>query len=136
MLKLPFPPGLPLALIALGLAASPSSNADAQAVRSAPAKAAKLEGLTYQRARKVILGYGWRPFPPARRGLSVGARTGADFPEIGECSGVDPGYCGMTFSLGSECLYVVTRGGPPEGGVEGDTHVDHVSFRRGPCVND
>ena len=137
MAKLRLPLSCLLTLAALSLSAFlPCSNAHAQAGRGLSPKAAKLEGLPYQQARKIILDYGWRPHPSSSCGMQVGKSTCTHFPEIGSCSGVDPGYCGMAFALKDRCLYVVTRGGPPDGDAEGDTHVDHITFRSGPCVND
>jgi hypothetical protein len=112
-----------------------ASNAVSAAAASSIPQAPKLEGMAYQKARKTILGYGWRPMRGSC-GLQVSESACARFPEIGTCSGVDPGYCGMTFTRQDRCLNVVTRGGPPEGDVEGDTHVDHVTFRSGPCAKD
>jgi len=128
---------LSVALLAASVPAGAlCASAHAQAGTGYGDKSAKLERMPYQQARRIILGYGWKPFPPNGCPLAVGERTCAQFPETGACSGVDPGYCGMTFSLGMQCLYVVTRGGPPESGVETETRVDHVAFRPGPCVNE
>ena len=91
----------------------------------------KLEGMGYQRARKVILGYGWKPVSANCYGINK--KTCAQFPEIQSCSGVDPGYCGMIFARKDRCLYIGTSGGPPENLEEGDTHVTSVTFHAGPC---
>jgi hypothetical protein len=95
------------------------------------AKSAKLEHMDYFSARKLILSYGWSPMSgPCEQ---VSGNTCARFPEIGSCSGVDPGYCGMVFVKQNRCLYITTTGGEPEGDGEGDTHVEKVTFRGGPC---
>lgn len=95
------------------------------------AQAAKLEGMSYQKAREIILQYGWKPLSGPCQGASNSSC--AHFPEIGSCSGVAPGHCAMIFAHKDQCLYITTTGGDPEGEQEGDTHVVAVSFRRGPC---
>jgi hypothetical protein len=69
----------------------------------------KLEGMAYQKARKIILSYGWRPLSgsPCRTDGDVCVR----FPEIAVCSDVAPGYCAMAFTNQKRCLYVTTTGG-------------------------
>jgi hypothetical protein len=104
-----------------GLAAAPAS------------KAPKLEGMAYDKARALILGYGWKPFP---RGCgwpeeSVCAR----YPELGVCQMVSPGACGMTFSKGNRCLFIATLESPPGTSRDG-TWVTDVTFRREPCPKD
>jgi hypothetical protein len=137
MAKLRFSQALLPALVVLSVPAGTlCGGAYAQAGTGHAGNSPKLERMTYKQARPIILGYGWKPFPPAACPMSVDGRACAQFPEIGSCSGVDPGYCGMTFSLGKRCLYVVTRGGPPEAGVETDTQVDSVAFRPAPCSNE
>lgn len=96
-----------------------------------PLSSPKLEGMGYQRARKIIVGYGWGPLTANCYGASKAAC--AQYPEIQACSGIAPGYCGMVFVNKSRCLYVTTTGGEPLGQGEGDTHVIDVSFRAGPC---
>ena len=93
---------------------------------------AKLVGMGYHSARDIILGYGWIPVRSPCGQIS--SNTCLDFPEIGSCSGVDPGYCGMVFVKKSRCLYVVTVGGEPEVDKDGDTRIKKVTFRKGPCV--
>ena len=99
---------------------------------SAPSmgKPVKLEHMDYFSARKIIMSYGWVPVSgPCEQ---VSAETCASFPEIEACSGVSPGYCGMAFVRRDRCLYVGTSGGEPERKT-GDTHVEGVTFRPGPC---
>ena len=91
----------------------------------------KLERMDYTRARNIILGYGWKPMSGACE--QVSENTCARFPEIGSCSGVAPGYCGMVFVKQDKCLYLTTTGGEPEGDRDGDTRVETVTFRGGPC---
>jgi hypothetical protein len=95
-------------------------------------KAANLEGMGYQAARKIVLSYGWKPV--AAGPCYTGKDTCARFPEIASCSGVAPGYCAMAFVNEKRCLYLTTSGGQPQGDEEGDTHVVAVSFRPGPCA--
>jgi hypothetical protein len=98
---------------------------------STPAKPLKLEGMDYFHARKIILGYGWKPIGgPCGQ---VSKETCARFPEIDDCSGVQAAPCGMVFIKQDRCLYVGTSGGQPEGDEAGDTHVDSVEFKNGPC---
>jgi len=54
-------------------------------------KPAKLEGMDYDKARTVILGYGWKPFPRGCGGL-VDASTCARYPELGYCQGTGRGF--------------------------------------------
>lgn len=98
-----------------------------------PGKHPKLEGMQYDKARAVILAYGWKPF---KRGCqwpeqSVCAR----YPELGACQMVSPGACGMTFSKGNRCLFIATLEAPP-GTAKDDTWVTDVTFRRGSCPKD
>ena len=103
---------------------------EAQAV-SRSVQPEKLEHMEYARARRIILGYGWKPVSgPCEQVLKDECTR---FPEIGVCSGVAPGYCSMVFVRQDQCLFLVTSGGEPEGAEEGDTHVETVTFRRGPC---
>ena len=92
----------------------------------------KLEGMGYQKAREVILSYGWRPDPSNCYG--TGEKICPRFPEIQNCSGVDPGFCNMVFTKSGRCLYIVTSGGAPEGAEDRDTHVTRVSFGASPCA--
>jgi hypothetical protein len=104
--------------------------ANAQAASSG-AKAMKLERMDYFNARKIILGYGWKPIGGPC--VQVDEDTCARFPEIDTCSGVWPAPCAMVFVKKDRCLYIGTYGGQPVGDEPGDTHVDSVQFRRGPC---
>lgn len=111
----------------LGVQDVPQSTQAASRV----ANPVKLEHMDYFSARKLILSYGWSAMSgPCEQ---VSQNTCARFPEIGSCSGVDPGYCGMVFVKKNKCLYITTIGGEPEGDVEGDTHIEKVTFRPGPC---
>jgi hypothetical protein len=107
-----------------------SIAADAQPAPSG-AKAVKLEHMDYFNARKIILGYGWKPIggPCSQIDEAVCAR----FPEIDICSGVFAAPCVMIFVRNSRCLFIGTTGGQPVGDGPGDTNVDSVAFRRGPC---
>ena len=109
---------------------STNVTSSAQAASSG-AKAVKLEHMDYFHARKIILGYGWRLIGgPCSQ---VSKETCDRFPEIEVCSGVWPAPCVMIFVKQDRCLIVGTFGGEPVGDEEGDTHVDSVEFRRGPC---
>jgi hypothetical protein len=104
--------------------------ANAQAASSGT-KAVKLEHMDYFNARKIILGYGWKPIGGPC--VQVNEDTCARFPEIDTCSGVWPAPCIMIFAKENRCLFVGTYGGQPIRDEPGDTHVDSVQFRRGPC---
>jgi len=101
------------------------------------AKAAKktlrLEGVEYPTARRIILGYGWKPVPGNCGGGGIDEEGCARFPEVGNCSGVWPAYCDMHFARRNRCLDLVTMHGAPQG-LPGDIHVRDVTFSRGPCV--
>ncbi|HEY1606013.1 MAG TPA: hypothetical protein VGF77_10510 [Allosphingosinicella sp.] len=90
----------------------------------------KLEGMTYDAARKIILGYGWKPVVGR---CEFDEDICALFPEIESCSDVDPGYCAMVFVKGNRCLYLGTSGGAPQRAGDYDTHVIDVKFKRSPC---
>jgi len=95
-------------------------------------KALKLEGMNYHSARNIILSYGWSPLlSPCEQ---ISSNTCSQFPEIGSCSGVDPGYCSMVFIKKDRCLYVVTVGGEPEADRDGETRIKTVTFRSSPCL--
>ncbi len=98
----------------------------------ATTRPAKLEGMTYVRARQVILSYGWYPLRGNCGGGGAGVLTCRQYPEIGNCSGSSPGYCDMTFVRKSRCLTIVTVGGAPVGR-GGDTVIESVMFSRGRC---
>jgi hypothetical protein len=95
------------------------------------ARPEKLEHMDYFRARKVIMGHGWNPVSGPC--MQVSKDTCTRFPEIESCSGVGQGLCAMVFVKQNRCLYITTSGGEPERGQEGDTHVESVTFDRGPC---
>lgn len=94
----------------------------------------RLEGMEYLQARSIVLGYGWEPLPGVCHGGGASDQTCAQYPEIVNCSGIDPGFCHMTFVRRNRCLVLVTTGGAPQGS-PGDTTVRQVTFRRAPCPN-
>jgi hypothetical protein len=98
---------------------------------SAAVRPARLEGMEYLKARRIILGYGWRPFRGACSGV-VGPQSCARFPEIDNCSGTGEGLCSMAFARGGRCLILVTAGSAPAD-QPGDTVVRDVTFNRGVC---
>lgn len=100
---------------------------------SAAGRPARLEGMEYLKARKIILGYGWKPFRGECNGPDVDSGTCQRYPEIDDCTGVGIGLCAMTFARGNLCLHVVTVGGAPHD-EPGDTAVRHLTFRRGRCT--
>jgi hypothetical protein len=109
--------------------------ASAGAARAQPApptaKDVKLEHMDYFNARKIILGYGWKPIGgPCSQ---IDEASCARFPEIDIFSGVGAAPCIMIFVRNGRCLLIGTTGGQPVGDEPGDTHVDSVQFRRGPC---
>ena len=95
----------------------------------------RLEGMEYLQARRIVLGYGWEPLPGDCRGGGTSDEICAQFPEIGNCSGVGVGFCDMTFVRRDRCLRLVTIGGAPDGS-PGDTTVRDVRFARAPCPKD
>lgn len=96
-------------------------------------KPAKLEGMDYEKARAVILGYGWKPFPRGCGGLADEA-TCARYPELGYCQGTGRGFCGMTYMKKDRCLFLTTVESPPGRGEY--TIVYEVHFGREPCPKD
>jgi hypothetical protein len=120
---------LPAALACMALLATPPFSGCARAAPPA-AKPPKLEQMAYPSARKVILGYGWRPVSGP---CQLRPETCAQFPEIEACSGTGLGYCAMVFVRKDKCLFIRTTGGEPLVAHEDETQVDHVSFRAGPC---
>lgn len=107
----------------------PLYAANAAASRSRPAR---LEGMDYVPARRVILGYGWRP--AAGPCFGVTESECASFPEIDSCSCCEQAPCAMLFIRGDRCLLVSTEVGPPEAAAEeSDTHVVYVAFHRHHC---
>src|ERR1043166_6452367 len=97
---------LALSAVSLGALAQPYSAyiAKAAASRSRPAR---LEGMYYLPARRIILSYAWRPV--AGPCGSVTASECASFPEIQNCSCCGLAPCGMVFQRGNRCLYVGTE---------------------------
>ena len=92
---------------------------------SQAAKPAKLEGMPYPKARKIILGYGWAPF----KGDCLeneGPEVCGQFPELINCTQGQPEFCILRFSKTRRCLQIITRGGYLED--NGGTSVEQVSF--------
>lgn len=119
---------LALGAVSLGSLAQPfpSYSLNAAVPRSRPAR---LEGMNYVAARRIILSYGWRP-APGPCGELLPASVCARFPEVEACSCCDRAPCAMLFIRGNRCLSVGTEGDWPE---SRDTHVVDVSFRRHHC---
>jgi hypothetical protein len=114
------------------------SSAQQQAVStSGPAgkssDPAKLEGLAYNDARAMILGDGWKPASQECSGGGTSPETCEQYPEISNCSGSGPGFCDMSFGKSGQCMTVVTTGGPPQRGNNGDTFVDGVQVTPKDC---
>ena len=99
-----------------------------------PPKQVKLEGMDYDKARAVILGYGWKPFPGECAGPPIDKSICGFYPELGYCQGTGRGYCGMTFAKENRCLILTTVESPPGRG--GYTVITDVFFRPGPCSKD
>ena len=118
---------LVLSVVSLSAMAQPSPlfMANAAAPRSRPAR---LEGMAYDAARRIILSYGWVPAPGPCYGLAE--RLCASFPELDTCSCCDRAPCAMLFVRGNRCLSIGTEGDLPG---SRDTHVVDVSFRRHHC---
>jgi hypothetical protein len=122
---------LALSVVSLGALAQPypAYIAKAAAPRTRPAR---LEGMDYVPARRVILSYGWRP--AAGPCFGVTESECASFPEIDSCSCCGRAPCAMLFIRANRCLLISTEVGPPETGAEeSDTHVVYVAFRRHDC---
>lgn len=94
---------------------------------------ARLEGMDYDNARSVILGFGWTPFPGQCGGPPVDEPTCARYPELRYCQGNGRGFCSMTFMKADRCLTLTTVESPPG---QGYTIVLHVQFDRGSCHED
>src|SRR3954453_11634288 len=112
---------LALSALTLGALAQPYPPyiANAAVPRTRPAR---LEGMDYVPARRVILSYGWRP--AAGPCFGVTESECASFPEIDSRSCCEQAPCAMLFIRGDRCLSILTEVGPPEAGVEeSDTHV-------------
>lgn len=96
-----------------------------------PDTPARLEGMNYDEAKSIIIGFGWKPFVTECGGPPVDHATCARYPELGYCQGVERGFCGMTFTKADRCLHVTTVESPP--GQGGYTVVYRVHFSRGAC---
>jgi len=105
------------------------------AVAASATRPARLEGMDYDTARSVILGFGWTPFPGGCGGPPVHEATCARYPELGYCQGNGRGFCGMTFTKPDRCLYLTTVEAPPGQGF-GYTVVYDVHFARRSCRRD
>ena len=118
---------LVLSAVTLGALAQPSPLfiANAAAPRSRPAR---LEGMGYDAARRIILSYGWVPAPGPCSSLTE--HLCGRYPEIVACSCCDRAPCGMLFVRGNRCLSIGTEGDLPG---SRDTHIVGVSFRRHDC---
>ena len=94
------------------------------------ARPAKLEGMAYQTARKIILSYGWKPWFGH---CEADPGTCAKYPEVDVCSASFPISCGMRFVRRGWCLGVGTEGEAPPGVAAGQPIVTGVTFRRTSC---
>jgi hypothetical protein len=121
-------------LITVGflLALSPVGMSVQSASAASAVKPAKLEGMSYPKARRVVLSYGWKPL----LGECIGGGTSDDickrYPEIGNCSGTGLGFCDLYFinkNNKKRCLTLITVGGPPGA----DSVVQDVIFSNAPC---
>src|SRR3982750_985210 len=101
---------LVLSAVALGALAQPYPLylANAAAPRSRPAR---LEGMAYVAARRIILSYGWVPAPGPC--LMVSDSVCASFPEIDTSSCCDRAPCAMLFIRRNRCLSIGTEGDWP-----------------------
>lgn len=100
-----------------------------------PEAPVRLEHLSYLKARKIILHYNWMPLRGGCSGGDTSATICSNFPEIGNCSGSDEGFCDMTFVKPGRCLTVVTIGGAPRKG-RSEPVVRDVQFSKGHCSKD
>ena len=118
---------LAVSAVALGALAQPYPLyvANAAAPRSRPAR---LEGMPYDAARRIILSYGWVPAPGPCSSLTE--RLCGRYPEIDTCSCCDRAPCAMLFVRGNRCLSIGTEGDLPG---SRDTHVVDAAFRRHHC---
>jgi len=96
-------------------------------------KTVRLEGMKYPKARQVILGHGWKPFPGDCTGPDVDDRICRRYPEIDNCTGVGVGLCSMKFTKKDRCLILLTVGSAPQVGYPSDTAIQEVTFSRGRC---
>lgn len=94
----------------------------------------RLEGMDYFSARKIVLRYGWEPIAGACEGAGTAEDICRRFPEISYCQGTGTAFCDMQFGQRGQCLRIVTSGGAPDPSGPGDTHVETVTFLRGPCA--
>jgi hypothetical protein len=106
----------------------PNLTFSSPAVAASKTEPPPLEGMTYPKARRVILGYGWKP---KSGNCNAGTTAGLckKYPEVGNCSGTGAGYCDMTFTRKRRCLRIITAGGPPGDGAV----VLDVIFSAAPC---
>lgn len=100
-------------------------------VASRNSPSSKLEGMNYDKARGVIISYGWQPFHGECNGVSNDICR--KYPEIETCQGVAPGYCAMSFEMKGKCLSVLTLEAPP--GSDDDTFVKSLDFHAR-CIRD
>jgi hypothetical protein len=91
---------------------------------------ARLEGLEYPAARKIITGYGWIPL---KGGCleNEGPEVCGMFPELINCTQGQPQFCILRFSKAGRCLQITTEGGYLED--NGGALVEQVSFIKTKC---
>ena len=117
-------------VVGAALLAPAATSTPAIAKTTASNKAVKLEGMGYLKARKIILGYGWKPVHGACQTAGADCRR---YPEIEACSCRGTAPCAMVFEKKNQCLGVGTIGGPPQT-EEADTVVANVNFMRKKCA--
>ncbi|MEQ1496334.1 MAG: hypothetical protein ABL912_11335 [Novosphingobium sp.] len=113
-----------LMYLALGLAMAGGAQASS--------KTPRLEGMQYDQARTIILGYGWRPLIGRCGGGVADSGICSRYPETGYCTLTGFGYCTMVFIRGKKCLTLLTVGGPMFDR-RSETTVKDVTFSRAPC---
>jgi|SRR3569833_325899 len=92
---------------------------------------ARLKGVEYEKARKIILARGWKPAPGP---CYTNKASCSNYPEIDACSESLPVQCSMVFTRGSQCLAVGTSGESAPGFEKGDPVIDVVRLVSNPCV--
>lgn len=104
--------------------------AESGVAASRPAKHSKLEGMSYNKARAMILAYGWKPL--AHKCMQVEPSVCARYPEIEICQMISPGTCEMEFSKSNRCLSIEAIEGPPDPAIN-HTRVTRVDYYQMPC---
>lgn len=115
------------------LAENAESSAESPRAQASNSRT-NLEDLEYEEARRLILRYGWKPTSGECGGGGAGDIVCKQYPEINNCSGVNSGYCDMSFSKKGRCLTIVTVGGPPLYRRNNDTVVERVKFHKVSCT--